>query len=474
MPSILLLLLGIFISALPLPLRVYAANSGDVVINEISWMGTVESYNNEWLELYNTTPGEINLDGWILRATDGTPKINLTGIIAGNGYFLLERTDDNTVPEQLADQIYTGALGNSGEHLELVDAQGNVTDDVNSWGNWFAGDNATKQTMERKKPIFTGSDAATWAGSIATGGTPKAQNSVYGREQESQEWQSSTTTVTAIQTQPNSTTTVSWQENNILVATTTIPQPSPPPFAENILISEIMPAPAGADENMEWIEITNEGNAQADVSLWKVKDNTGAINTYDFPENSLIAAHSLLVLSRQTTKITLNNDADGVELVRSDGEVVQVVNYTDAPEAQSFARTENTWQWTQVPTPGSANIISQAIKETTKPQSGMQNTKEKEGENLPLVPKPKANKLLTQNLSSITKIATTSASSSNLREEPSNDSSAPRQLASAETAYGATDEQSYTWPAAIFIASALALLSAGFILLLKKRAVREK
>ena len=30
-----------------------AANSLDVVINEVAWMGTVNSANDEWIELYN-------------------------------------------------------------------------------------------------------------------------------------------------------------------------------------------------------------------------------------------------------------------------------------------------------------------------------------------------------------------------------------------------------------------------------------
>src|SRR3989344_4973573 len=101
------------------------ANLGDVVINEIAWMGTAASTSdNEWLELYNTTDQPINMNGLTLKSQDETPNITLSGIVPASGYYLLERTDDDTLPDITADQIYTGALGNSGEHLVLKDTAG--------------------------------------------------------------------------------------------------------------------------------------------------------------------------------------------------------------------------------------------------------------------------------------------------------------------------------------------------------------
>jgi len=130
-----------------------------ITINEVAWMGTVDSYSNEWIELYNNTDSPANLDGWVLKATDGTPKINLAGSIPANDFYLLERSKD-----------YTGALNNQGEKLELYDNSGNLIDSVDCLMGWPVGDNTTKQTMERK-----GVDA--WQTSQSVGGTPKAQNS---------------------------------------------------------------------------------------------------------------------------------------------------------------------------------------------------------------------------------------------------------------------------------------------------------
>jgi hypothetical protein len=158
---------------------VQSANPSNIVINEIAWMGTEVSYKDEWIELYNNSSSTINLDDWLLKAADGSPEIELSGNILAKGFFLLERTDDDTVSNISADQIYTGSLKNDGEKLELYDNFSNLIDSVDCSTGWFAGDNKTKQTMERKDPQFSGSDSENWISSQNPGGTPKAKNSVF-------------------------------------------------------------------------------------------------------------------------------------------------------------------------------------------------------------------------------------------------------------------------------------------------------
>ena len=167
-----------------------AASSGDVVINEVAWMGTAASPSDEWVELYNTTDQAIDLQGWTLAADDGSPDPTLDGTIPANGFYLLERTSEQTVSDVDADQIYTGNLSNSGESLTLKDASGDVISRANAdGGDWPAGDNGNHATMERIDPSASGEDDnwATNDGSAQNGqdangtaihGTPKAVNSV--------------------------------------------------------------------------------------------------------------------------------------------------------------------------------------------------------------------------------------------------------------------------------------------------------
>jgi len=162
--------------------------SGDVVINEVAWSGTVASADDEWIELYNNTASSVDLTDWTLNALDGTPSITLSGTIPGNGYFLLERGDD-AVSDITADQVYSGALGNTGESLELRNSTGDLVDTANSdGGGWPAGDSTNRMSMERIDPTLADTDdnwvtnvGVTINGLDALGnailGTPKEVNS---------------------------------------------------------------------------------------------------------------------------------------------------------------------------------------------------------------------------------------------------------------------------------------------------------
>src|SRR3989344_1982706 len=133
-----------------------------VVINEVAWMGTVNLANDEWMELFNPGQEDINLSGWQLISADDVLLIELSGSIESQGFYLLERTSDDTVSDVLADQIYVGALSNGGEHLYIKDGLGNIIYGVDCAAGWFAGDNETKQTMQRKDSALSGNSADSW------------------------------------------------------------------------------------------------------------------------------------------------------------------------------------------------------------------------------------------------------------------------------------------------------------------------
>ncbi|PRO67314.1 phospholipase D-like domain-containing protein [Alkalicoccus urumqiensis] len=164
-----------------------AEAAAPVVINEIAWMGTTESYTNEWMELYNPGSEAVSLDGWTLEAQDGTPAVELEGSIEAGGYYLLERTDDSSVPDAQADLIYTGNLGNTGEYIELRRDDGGLEDEVD---DWHAGDNATKAAMARVDASAPGTDSENWTDAetdySAGLGTPGGENTAASSEDAAQ------------------------------------------------------------------------------------------------------------------------------------------------------------------------------------------------------------------------------------------------------------------------------------------------
>lgn len=168
----------------------FAYSGGDVVINEISWAGSVDSFNDEYIELYNTTNQTIDLTGWYIE-DDATMSYTITsGTIAPHGYFLIEDSEE-AVSSAGADAVINLSLANAGDSLILKDNAGVAIDVVNgSGGAWYAGDSTTKATMERVDPNVTVDTADNWAdaqssnGALASLGsailgTPGSVNSNY-------------------------------------------------------------------------------------------------------------------------------------------------------------------------------------------------------------------------------------------------------------------------------------------------------
>jgi uncharacterized repeat protein (TIGR01451 family) len=170
------------------------ANPGDVVVNEVAWGGTAASSADEWIELYNTTAQPLPLAGWRLYSADGGPDVTLSGSIPPHGYYLIERTADDTVSDVPADWIgsFGTGLSNSGEVLTLTDQAAQVIDTANQdGGGWPAGSGTPGYyAMERVAPQapdaddnWAANDGLTRNGRDAAGqpinGTPKARNSTY-------------------------------------------------------------------------------------------------------------------------------------------------------------------------------------------------------------------------------------------------------------------------------------------------------
>ncbi len=393
-----------------------AGEQKEIIFYEIAWMGTEKSPRHEWIELKNNTAEEINLEGWTLKARDGSPRISLSNTIAAHGYFLLERTSEETLPHLFADQIYTGALGNSGEKLELYDRENEIIDVVDCSNGWLNGDNETKQTMEK-------SSDGQWQTSAISGGTPKEENSAgqqKKRENPNQLKQkeaepenppifSSEEKNTSINRPPQAQAgpdlialvgqNISFDASNsydpenellnffwsfgdgasqegervnhiyhypgqylaslfasdgILSDTDII---SINVYQDSIIINEAMPNPKGSDDR-EWLELFNQSENIANLSGWTIDDREEGSSPFVFPENTFLGPQQFLVLKKETTKLSFNNEQDQIRLFYPNNSLACEINYRQSAAGSSLSFDGRDYHWTNQPTPGSKNIIT--------------------------------------------------------------------------------------------------------------------
>ena len=318
------------------------AQADNVVFNEIAWMGTASSSSDEWIELYNNAEAPISLEGWKINIGDAK-QITLKGEIPSKGYYLLERTDDNAVPGVAADLIYSGALKNSGEKLELYDSSNNLIDFLDCSSGWFAGNNETKQTMEKIDPLLQGNASSGWQ--TGESSTPKSKNSLR-------------------------------QKTETVVLSDGFQKDYP----DNIVFSEILPSPEGPDAENEWIELFNKNDFDVDLSGWKITDSVGATKTFVFPGKTTIGALGFLVVSRPETKITLNNEGDSLKLAKPNDVSADEITYGKAPNNQSYNVTENGWSWSKTLTPNAENAIF--LDTDAKKENGSSATQENTPEHI--------------------------------------------------------------------------------------------
>jgi len=357
-----------------------------VLINEIAWMGNKSSANKEWIELWNNSGENVNLNGWRLYSKDNTPDIALSGIMTSQGFFILERTDDFSLPNIAADLIYKGALGNSGEYLILQDNNGNIVDKIDASAGWPSGDNITKQTMQLTFGNLVPESGILIKNWITAVATPKEQNKELEiiNKKEKQEISNSqilNDKIEQSEIQQSGTKFPKVETGDVVQDSEVINKKTEYQYVNvdyKILISEFMPNPKGSDRESEWIEIFNASDKEAQIGGFILDDKQGGSAEYIIPFGTNILPQAVLVFKRQDTKIALNNTDDMVRLLYPSGDVLAQVVYDKAEENQSASLNlnDNKFYWTENITPGEINISVSSQKSIIKDGEIKQNISE--------------------------------------------------------------------------------------------------
>ena len=300
--------------------------------------GQRDTYEDEFIELYNAGSNPIDLSGW--RLGDSKPlnthfQFPDGAVIAPGSYVVLFGGGTPTgfdVPVYIDDGKIGNGLTNSGEKVSLTDANGTEIASV-SHDDW-----PRKQSLVRHPPA---GDALV---PHKTASTVKALFSP-GR-------------------------------------THIIPKPDYPLFISEVLADP--PSGAAGDANRdgkrdsyqdEFIELYNAGAVAISLAGWRLGDSKPLNTHFQFPPGAAIAGHSYVVLfgggtpTGFTTPVYiddgkigngLTNKGEKISLTDVNGHEIAIVSHDDWPKDQSFVR---------IPSAGGALIPHKTASPTKAPFS---------------------------------------------------------------------------------------------------------
>jgi hypothetical protein len=172
----------------------------NVVINEIMYHPSSELESEEYIELFNRGNVPVNLHGW--RLTRGVSFTFTNRILPARGYLVVAANlaAFNARYPGVANVVgnWTGALGNSGEDIELENAKSqrvNLVEyaDEGEWAvrqrvafggpyfGWIWADDhdGNGKSLELRNPAMPNEHGRNWAASLPNNGTPGTTNSVF-------------------------------------------------------------------------------------------------------------------------------------------------------------------------------------------------------------------------------------------------------------------------------------------------------
>lgn len=128
----------------------------------------------------------------------------------------------------------------------------------------------------------------------------------------------------------------------------------------NLILSEILPNPAGDEATEEFIEIYNPNDFEVNLESWILKDSS-ASGSYIFNENQTISAKSYFIIYRTDFDFALNNSGgEEIYLISPNQKIQSQTEYQSAKEnlSYNFDLENNIWRWSKFLTPNTKNIFN--------------------------------------------------------------------------------------------------------------------
>jgi hypothetical protein len=272
----------------------------------------------------------------------------LNGVIAGHGSVLLAYADYLTETAQLTftSSSSFGALAESSGHIEIRDASGQSIDRV-GWGS--ASQPLTKaakapsagRSLQRMSlPDTSLANTANNYNDFLVSDIPNPHGGGYIADPQVVAPPSPTPTPSPVST-PSS-----------------IPVTTPTVSCEGVIISEILPNPAGADAGHEFIELHNPTSEVIDLTGCSLQTGSTSKSTYAFTTTSLQPGEYRSFTDTETN-LTLANAAGGTVWLLTATDELQAVAYgAGLADDVSWALVDGAWAQTFTPTPGGGNTLT--------------------------------------------------------------------------------------------------------------------
>ncbi|MDD4575111.1 MAG: lamin tail domain-containing protein [Bacteroidales bacterium] len=168
------------------PFSFYTSSTWDLLIHEIMADPdpVVGLPSAEYIELYNNTNLPINLNGWILQVGSSS-RILPSFILDAGGFVIITALANSDALSTYGNVIAVSSLQitNSGQEITLLSPENDVIHTVEFLDSWYKNEvkKAGGWSLEMIDSSNPCAGISNWVASVdSKGGTPGAQNSVYG------------------------------------------------------------------------------------------------------------------------------------------------------------------------------------------------------------------------------------------------------------------------------------------------------
>ena len=271
--------------------------------------------NKDQVEIYNANNIDFDLSDYYLQDTQGaTKKSKMTGWIVKSMTYSVFNTKTIGI-----------TLNNNGDNLEITDSNNQkITSSAIS----------SSKTQSKDKSWQYFNDKAVWEEYISTLGRENTR--ILSNEDEDVEKK---------ETQDKTKDLLKSQNTEY--------------FQNKLIINEISP------EGEEYVEFYNQSTQEINLIGLKILDLQGKIGTLEIDKDLIVGPQNYFKIELKS-KLSLNNNGDGIRLLTSTDEEIESVSYQKSQgKEKSYQRFENEWVWASI-TPEKPNLKDPATEVINK------------------------------------------------------------------------------------------------------------